>query len=88
MSKKSFLFRISLKKDYIYFIFLNSRQMKRFIILLVLFPFLGQAQTIQGTAFPAIGSIYTLTLADSTGIQPGNSGTGITWDFSTLVNTG
>jgi len=62
--------------------------MKRFIILLVLSPFLGQAQIIQGTAFPAIGSIYTLTLADSTGIQPGNNGTGITWDFSALVNTG
>jgi hypothetical protein len=62
--------------------------MKRFIILFALLPFLGQAQTIEGTAFPAIGSIYTLTLADTTGIEPGNTGQGLTWDFSSLFNTG
>jgi hypothetical protein len=62
--------------------------MKGFITLLMLLPFLGEAQTIQGSAFPAIGSTYSLTLADTSGVQPGNSGTGMTWDFSTLVNSG
>lgn len=63
--------------------------MKKFIIvLMVSLPFIGQAQTIQGSAFPVIGSVYIRTLTDTTGVQPGNSGTGITWDFSTLVNSG
>jgi hypothetical protein len=62
--------------------------MKRYILFLALLPFWSQAQTIQGSAFPAIGSVYKLTLTDTAGIQAGNSGTGITWEFASLVNSG
>ena len=46
------------------------------------------AQTLNGSAFPTPGSIYTLTLADTAGVQPGNGGMGMTWNFSSLINTG
>jgi len=62
--------------------------MKNYIILFVLLPFLGQAQTIQGSSFPAIGSVHTLTLADTSGVLPGNGGMGVTWNFAELINSG
>ena len=65
--------------------------MKKFTILALTFVFLTLnifAQTLNGSAFPTIGSIYTMTLADTAGVQPGNAGTGMTWDFSTLINSG
>jgi len=57
-------------------------------LVAIIFALNAFAQTIPGSAFPAIGSIYTLTLADTTGVQPGSSGMGITWNFGTLINSG
>ena len=45
------------------------------------------AQTIPGSAFPAAGSVFVLTEADTTGVQAGAGGMGTTWNFSTLVNS-
>jgi len=61
--------------------------MKKIILIIFLLPLFIYAQTITGSTFPVAGSIYTLDLADTTGVQPGNSGTGMTWNYATLVNT-
>jgi hypothetical protein len=65
--------------------------MKKFIPLIIASIFAGLncfTQTLNGSAFPTIGSIYTMTLADTAGVQPGSTGMGVTWDFSSLVNSG
>jgi hypothetical protein len=40
---------------------------------------------IDNSDSPAIGERYAFQKADTTGVQPGNAGNGITWDFSSLV---
>jgi len=47
-----------------------------------------KAQTVPGSAFPVAGDVFTLTEADTAGVTPGASGTGVTWNFASLVNNG
>ena len=61
--------------------------MKKLLLIIFLFPLFIQAQTIQGSAFPAIGSIYTLDLADTTGVPNGNPGASQTWNYASLIST-
>lgn len=50
---------------------------------------LAQAQpSIPGSAFPAAGTSFKLTLADTAGVQAGAGGTATTWNFSTLNPNG
>lgn len=48
----------------------------------------GAQPTIPGSAFPAAGTSFKLTLADTTGVQPGTGGAAATWNFSTLSPNG
>lgn len=62
--------------------------MKKIILVFLILPIIAQAQTIQGSAYPATGTVETLIIADTAGVNPGAGGDGVTWDFSTLVNSG
>ncbi|HVA98654.1 MAG TPA: T9SS type A sorting domain-containing protein [Bacteroidia bacterium] len=62
--------------------------MKKIILGIFFLPILVQGQTLQGSAFPTAGSVKTLILSDTTGVQAGNAGSGITWNFSSLTNSG
>ncbi|MEO5644931.1 MAG: T9SS type A sorting domain-containing protein [Bacteroidia bacterium] len=37
--------------------------------------------TLTQSDFPVAGDVFTLHLSDTTGVQPGNAGTGINWNF-------
>ena len=43
------------------------------------------AQTIPMSAFPTAGQTFSLTKADTTGVQPGAGGASMTWNFGTLT---
>lgn len=62
--------------------------MKKIIFGILILPIAVQAQTLQGSDFPTAGTVKTLMLADTSGVQPGNAGTGVTWNFSSLTNSG
>ncbi|CAN5850101.1 hypothetical protein BH11BAC7_BH11BAC7_18940 [soil metagenome] len=48
----------------------------------ILFSFSLAAQiTLTSSDFPIAGDVFTLHLSDTTGVQPGNAGTGINWNF-------
>lgn len=58
--------------------------MKSFLLLLAAFPFVIQAQISQSD-MPSAGDTMRFSVAAAAvGIQPGNGGTGTTWDFSDL----
>ena len=46
------------------------------------------AQSVAGNTFPSANTVNTLMLADTSGVLPGDAGTGVTWDFSGLTNNG
>ncbi|MBS1625873.1 MAG: T9SS type A sorting domain-containing protein [Bacteroidetes bacterium] len=67
--------------------------MKSRIFTSLIFSLLGvaavQAQpSIPGSAFPAAGSTFQLTLADTTGVQAGAGGAATTWSFGSLSPNG
>jgi len=54
-------------------------------IALSLLAFISSAQTLAGSAFPAAGSTFSLTLCD-TNVAPGIGGIGTTWNFASLTS--
>ena len=46
------------------------------------------AQTLNESAFPVAGDAFRMTLCNSTGFDPGSSGTNITWNFASLTSIG
>ncbi|HEU4717566.1 MAG TPA: hypothetical protein VFU15_07025 [Bacteroidia bacterium] len=60
--------------------------MKRTLLLPVfLFAAALPAQvTLVQSQFPHAGDIFTLNMSDTTGVLPGNSGTNVTWNFTSL----
>lgn len=72
---------------------LKSNIMTRKIFTTLLLSLLGVAAaeaqpSIPGSAFPAAGATFQLTLADTTGVQAGSGGPATTWNFSTLTANG
>ena len=60
-----------------------------FFTVLLLSVQIGQAQfSIDAFNTPKIGDKHSLAQADTTGVQPGSAGNGITWDFSNLTPNG
>ena len=59
------------------------------LTILLLSAVLGAgAQTLNESAFPVAGDVFTFTLADTAGFNSGATGTGVTWNFSSLSATG
>ena len=63
--------------------------MKNFTLITIFFGLLISnglfAQTINSDVLPEIGDVMNSINADTNGIEPGASGTGIVWDFSNLT---
>ena len=47
-----------------------------------------RAQTLNESAFPVAGDAFTFTLCDTAGFNSGASGTGVSWNFSSLAANG
>lgn len=60
-----------------------------FLTFLLLLAILGgqtvRAQTMTETSFPVAGDVFTLIDAKVAGFNPGSAGTGVTWNFASLV---
>lgn len=58
---------------------------KTLLSLSILFSFAANAQLTQSNHAPAPGDSYTTVPTTTAGITPGSSGSGSTWDYSTLT---
>lgn len=60
--------------------------MKKFLIICssVLSIAAGAQITLTQSQFPAAGSVFNMNMADTAGVLPGNSGTNVTWNFTSL----
>lgn len=60
--------------------------MQKLLLLPALLPLCSAVAqpTLLNTVFPGAGAQMSITIADTTGVQPGNAGADQTWDFSGL----
>src|ERR1041385_1294542 len=59
--------------------------MKKFLLLPLLVSMTAGAQvTLTQSQFPVAGTTFNMNMADTAGVLPGNSGTNVTWNFTSL----